>query len=50
VRKSLGVESLLPNRTIFKIENLVLWVRSKVNGFASEDCRLFWSTGVLEHC
>ncbi len=31
------------------IENLILWARSNLNGFAGKDSELFWSTGVLEY-
>jgi hypothetical protein len=37
VKISVGVERVLANQAIFNIQNLVIWVRSKVNGFASED-------------
>ena len=34
---------------LFRLENLVLRTKSELNGFASKECELFWSSGVLEY-
>ena len=31
------------------LTNLVLWAKSRLNGFAGKDSKLSWSTGVLEY-
>jgi hypothetical protein len=39
----------LKRQNLFNIENLVLWARLELNGFAGKDCELFWIAGVLEN-
>jgi hypothetical protein len=35
---------------LLRLENLVLWAMSGLNGCARKNLKRFWSTGVLEYC